>query len=175
MTDTLRIDLARAYIRARGGGIVASDEHWPPTVSHYLKMCAEHADYYAAHSLVTDAFRDADIAIAFIAAWNRRASAPPADVAGLVDWHRRNATAIYIAVEEAVAKDISAKSLETADALSALAQERDRLREALRWYANDDEVEKFQIVDSKGEVIANFSEFTSRARAALGDRHEPKN
>lgn len=67
-----------------------------------------------------------DSADAAIAAWSRRASAPPADVAQLIDWHRRNATAIYIAVEEAVAKDISAKSLETADALASLAAQRDR-------------------------------------------------
>jgi hypothetical protein len=41
-----------------------------------------------------------------------------------------------------------------------------RLREALKWYAADSD-EKFQIVDSKGEFIASFGEFSARAQAAL--------
>ena len=40
---------------------------------------------------------------------------------------------------------------------------------ALEWYARESD-EKFQIVDSKGEAIANFASFTSRARAALKER-----
>ena len=50
----------------------------------------------------------------------------------------------------------------------ALRAENERLREALEWYAAESD-EKFQIVDSKGEAIANFQSFTSRARAALKD------
>ena len=50
----------------------------------------------------------------------------------------------------------------------ALRAENERLREALEWYAAESD-EKFQIVDSKGEAIANFASFTSRARAALKD------
>ena len=42
------------------------------------------------------------------------------------------------------------------------------LEAALEWYARESD-EKFQIVDSKGEAIANFASFTSRARAALKD------
>lgn len=43
----------------------------------------------------------------------------------------------------------------------------DRLEEALRWYADDDGEEKFRIVDRNGSAIAKFSDFSSRARAAL--------
>ena len=42
------------------------------------------------------------------------------------------------------------------------------LEAALEWYARESD-EKCQIVDSKGEAIANFASFTSRARAALKD------
>ena len=52
--------------------------------------------------------------------------------------------------------------------IAALRAENERLREALEWYAAESD-EKFQIVDSKGEAIANFQSFTSRARAALKD------
>lgn len=40
-------------------------------------------------------------------------------------------------------------------------------REALEWYASDGGGDRFQIIDDKGEVIANFADFTSRAKAAL--------
>ena len=53
--------------------------------------------------------------------------------------------------------------------LLSLRDENERLREALEWYARESD-EKFQIVDSKGEAIANFASFTSRARAALKER-----
>ena len=55
---------------------------------------------------------------------------------------------------------------EAVKTMAALRAENDRLREALEWYAAESD-EKFQIVDSKGEAIANFASFTSRARAAL--------
>ena len=51
-----------------------------------------------------------------------------------------------------------------------------RLREALEWYAADGD-ERFQIVDSKGEAVASFASFTSRARAALfpnASKEEPR-
>ena len=69
---------------------------------------------------------------------------------------------------ERLSRETAAGLKEAIAALDGLRAENDRLREALEWYARESD-EKFQIVDSKGEAIANFASFTSRARAAIKD------
>ncbi len=56
--------VARALVRARGAALIADSMHWPERVRHYREMCAEYPSYADAHSLITDAFRDARAAIA---------------------------------------------------------------------------------------------------------------
>lgn len=58
--------LARAFVRARNANLVASDEHWPREVERYRELCRKYPNYVDAYSLITDAFRDAEIAWAEI-------------------------------------------------------------------------------------------------------------
>ncbi len=64
--------VARALVRSRGGTVTSTNEWWPGAVAHYLEMCAKWPDYQDTRSLVNDAFRDAQAALAaarpFIAA-----------------------------------------------------------------------------------------------------------
>ncbi len=58
-----REEIARAFVRARGADLLASDEHWPDVVKQYREMVAKYPDFRNVHSLYTDAFRDADTAL----------------------------------------------------------------------------------------------------------------
>jgi hypothetical protein len=66
-----------------------------------------------------------------------------------------------------IAHDLRTENARLRSELSAAHLGMAGVREALEWYASDGDGERFQIIDSKGEVIANFSEFTSRAKKAL--------
>ncbi len=58
--------IARHFVRARGAELIASDEKWPRAVSDYRAICAEWPNYTEVRSLINDAFRDADQALAAI-------------------------------------------------------------------------------------------------------------
>jgi hypothetical protein len=53
---------ARAIVNAKSPE-TASDEWWQKNLDHYREMCAEFPAYANAHSLITDAFRDAEAAL----------------------------------------------------------------------------------------------------------------
>lgn len=53
------------------------------------------------------------------------------------------------------------------DCNAGLARERDKLREALVWYASEGELADFWIVDGEGQRLSKFGAFSERARAAL--------
>lgn len=74
-----RDDLARAFVHARAP-LSANDENWPLTLAHYKEMCAEYPDFASGGSVITDAFRDADIALAILS------RQPAADLVGAL-WH----------------------------------------------------------------------------------------
>lgn len=61
--ETMREAVARAFLLARGYPPETIDKDFPAIVKRYQEMCADWPDYYNAFSLITDAFRDADISI----------------------------------------------------------------------------------------------------------------
>lgn len=61
--ETMREAVARAFLLARGYPPETIDQDFPAIVKRYQEMCADWPDYYNAFSLITDAFRDADISI----------------------------------------------------------------------------------------------------------------
>ena len=61
-----RVEAAARAIVASTAPLIADDEHWPVAVWGYREMCGWYPDYADGHSLVTDAFRNARIALSAI-------------------------------------------------------------------------------------------------------------
>lgn len=62
-SEAVENEVARMFVRQRGGFAIANDENWPVEVCEYRAKCAKRPGYASAHSLITSAFADARAAI----------------------------------------------------------------------------------------------------------------
>lgn len=117
MASEMQERVARDLVRSRGAALIADDEHWPGQVKNYYEMCAEWPHYAEGRSLITDAFRDALVAMkamreptrgmidaAYAAHDAYEASDPPAAWCGLSSAFKAMIDAEIKAAEEAGAK-----------------------------------------------------------------------
>jgi hypothetical protein len=62
-SEAVENEVARMFVRQRGGFAIANDENWPIECREYRAKCAKWPGYASAHSLITSAFTDARAAI----------------------------------------------------------------------------------------------------------------